>query len=233
MYTAQDEINDVDNWTEMQGHGWQVHRTFSRIFGGPVAGSFAAELDWADRNRSVYMTETRRITFYSTASRSRLFDYEVTLHASKGDLKFGDTKEGGFISVRMASSMEEQREGGGVIVNGCGGVREAEAWGKRSHWCDYSGPIGGDWYGVTLMDHPRNPRFPTYWHVRAYGLMTANCLGRQVFTGDPSNRWDMSIAAGESRTWRYRVLLHHGDAEAARIATHYEGFAYPPAVYVA
>jgi hypothetical protein len=232
IYTAQDEINGVNNWGEGSGHGWQIHRTFSRIFSGPVAGGFTAELDWADHDRTVYMTETRRITFYNTSSRTRLFDYEVSLHASEGELQIGDTKEGGFISVRMACSMEEQREGGGVIVNGCGGVREAETWGKRAHWCDYSGPIGDRWYGASLMDHPQNPRFPTYWHVRAYGLMTANCLGRHDFTGDPSNRWDMPIPAGESRTWRYRVLIHHGDAREARVPAHYDGFAYLPAVDV-
>jgi hypothetical protein len=232
IYTAQDDINGVNNWGDGPAHGWQIHRTFSRIYSGPVAGGFTAELDWADHDRNVYMTETRHITFYNTTSRARLFDYEVSLHASQGDLTIGDTKEGGFISVRMACSMEEQREGGGVIVNGCGGVREAETWGKRAHWCDYSGPIGDRWYGVTLMDHPHNPRFPTYWHVRAYGLMTANCLGRHDFTADPANRWDMSIAAGESRTWRYRVLIHHGDARAARVPVHYEDFAYRPSVDV-
>jgi hypothetical protein len=62
--------------------------------------------------------------------------------------------------------------------------------------------------------------------------MTANCFGRHHFSGDPDNRWDMPIPAGESRTWRYRVLIHHGDAERAKVGTHYQGFAYPPAVDV-
>lgn len=232
IYTAQDEIRGVNNWSEGVGHGWQIHKRFSRTFEGPVAGGFTAELDWTDHDRQVYMTETRRITFYNTPVQSRLFDYQITFHASEGDLMIGDTKEGGFLSVRVASSMEEQREGGGTIVNGCGGVREAETWGKRAHWCDYSGPVGSGWYGISLLDHPDNPRFPTYWHVRAYGLMTANCVGRHHFTGDPENRWDLPIPAGESRTWRYRVLLHHGGVESAHVPAHYEGFAYPPAVTV-
>jgi hypothetical protein len=231
IYTAQDEIRDVNNWSEGEGHGWQVHKRFSGVYSGPVAGGFASEIDWTDVDRNVYMTETRRITFYNASLRARLLDYEVTFHASHGDLLIGDTKEGGFISVRMASSMEEKR-GGGVIVNGCGGVTEAETWGKRAQWCDYSGGIGGNTYGVSLLDHPDNPRFPTYWHVRAYGLMTANPVGRHHFTGDDDNRWDLPIAAGESKTWRYRVLVHHGDAQAARVAAHYDGFAYPPAVEV-
>ena len=232
IYTAQDEIRGVNNWSEGEGHGWQIHRAFERTYSGPVAGGFTAAIDWTDRNRNVYMTETRRMTFYRTPAQARLFDYQVTLHASEGELVIGDTKEGGLISVRVASSMEEQREAGGTIVTGVGGVGEAEAWGKRAHWCDYSGPVGDGQYGISIMDHPQNPRFPTYWHVRAYGLMTANCVGRHHFTGDAENRWDLPIAAGESKTWRYRVLIHHGDAQAAQIPVHYEGFAYPPSVNV-
>lgn len=232
IYTAQDAINGVNNWGENREHGWQVHKAFKRIYGGPVAGGFTSEIDWTDRDRNVYMTETRRVTFYNTPMQARLFDYQVTFHASEGDLIIGDTKEGGFLSVRVACSMEEQREDGGMIVNGLGGVGEAETWGKRAHWCDYSGPIGGGRYGISLMDHPQNPRFPTYWHVRAYGLMTANCVGRHDFTNDPNNRWDMPITAGESRTWRYRILVHHGDARAAQVPMVYESFVYPPSVDV-
>jgi hypothetical protein len=231
IYTAQDEIREVNNWGEGEGHGWQIHKQFSRIYSGPVAGGFTSEIDWTDQDRSAYMTETRHITFYNTSLRARLLDYQVTFHASHGDLVIGDTKEGGFISVRVAPSMEEER-GGGTIVNGCGGASEAETWGKRAHWCDYSGRIGDELYGVAVLDHPLNPRFPTYWHVRAYGLMTANPVGRHHFSGDGSNRWDLPIAAGESKSWRYRVLVHHGNARAAGVPIHYEGFAYPPTVDV-
>jgi hypothetical protein len=230
IYTAQDEINGVNNWSEGEGHGWQVHKAFSGLYDGPVVGGFTEELDWTDHDRNVYMTETRRITFYNTPAQRRFFDYEIALCASEGPLIIGDTKEGGLISVRVASSMEAQRENGGTIVNGLGGIGEAETWGRRAHWCDYSGPIGDRLYGIALMDHPQNPRFPTYWHVRAYGLMTANCVGRHHFTGDPGNRWDMKIAAGETKTWRYRVLVHNGDSQAAQVPALYESFIYPPSV---
>jgi hypothetical protein len=82
------------------------------------------------------------------------------------------------------------------------------------------------------MDHTMNPRHPTYWHVRDYGLMTANCFGLHHFTGDPDNRWDLVIPAGESRTWRYRVLIHTGDATAAKVGVHYHDFVHPPTVEV-
>ncbi|NLS76456.1 MAG: hypothetical protein GXY76_04255 [Chloroflexi bacterium] len=236
IYTAQDAINGNQNWGEGEGHGWQVHKGFARTFSGPVAGGFTSKLDWTDHDKNVYMTETRRVTFYLTPQDGRIFDYEVTLHASEGALTIGDTKEGGLISARMASSIEAERENGGIIETGsggkCQGKDEQETWGKRAPWCDYSGPVADGWYGICLMDHLTNPRFPTYWHVRAYGLMTANCFGLHDFYGDPNIRGDMDIPAGESRTWRYRVMIHHGDATTSNAALHFESFNYPPSVEV-
>jgi hypothetical protein len=242
VYTAQGEVNGVDNWAEGAGHGYQVHRTFTRLYGGPAAGGFTEELAWTDADRQPNMTETRRLAFYATPRQARLFDYQVTLHASEGEVTLGDTKEGGLLSIRVASSMDAGNPDGGRIVNGCGGIQEGETWGKRAPWCDYSGPIapsGGDrddassgrlWYGVTLIDDETNPRHPTYWHVRDYGLMTANCFGVHDFRREPDRRWPLIIPAGESRTWRYRVLIHHGDADEARVDVHYHAFAHPPTI---
>ena len=112
------------------------------------------------------------------------------------------------------------------------GIGEAETWGKRAPWCDYSGPIGVDWYGICFMDHPNNPRHPTYWHVRDYGLMTANCFGVHHFTGDPENRHDLVIPAGQSRTWKFRALIHAGRGELTQLTRCYHDFANPPTVLV-
>ena len=231
IWTAHGEINGrIDNWSEGQGHGWQIHRDFSHRFSGSVAAGFTQHLDWTDAGRQVILTETRAMTFYRTSGPIRLFDYSVTLHASHGQITLADTKEAGLLSIRVAPSMDARNSHGGRIENAYGGLQEAETWGQRAPWCDYAGPIGDQWYGVCLMDHPTNPRHPTHWHVRNYGLMTANCFGLHDYTGDPTRRWDLVIPAGESRTWRYRVLIHHGDAQAAHVADHYHAFAHPPAI---
>ena len=232
IYTAQDEINGVNNWGEGSGHGYIVLKEFTRLYSGAVAGGFTAELDWTDHAKVTNMTETRRVIFFNTPRGERLFDYEVTLHASEGEVTIGDLKEGGLLSARVATTMDAGQEGGGWIENGYGGRQETETWGKRAPWCDYSGPVGDDWYGIAFMDHPDNPRHPTYWHVRNYGLMGANCFGHSYFVGKPEDRWDMVIPAGESRTWRYRGLIHRGDATTADVGIHYHDFASPPEVEV-
>jgi len=231
IYTAHGSVNGVDNWSEEPGHGRQIHRAFTRVFSGPVAGGFTEELDWVDSQGTPNMTETRRMTFYRTPTGLRLFDYAVTLHASLGQVTLGDTKEGGLISVRVATCLDATGEpDGGRFVNSVGSVLEDEAWGKRASWCDYAGPTTAGWRGVCFMDHMANPRYPTYWHVRNYGLMTANCFGLHDFTGDPAQRADLVMPAGQSLGWRWRVVVHSGDADAASLVERYQDFVHPPLI---
>ena len=228
LYTAQGEVNGIDNWGE--GDGSQIHKKFVETYVGSICGGFAEELDWVDSVGAPNMAETRRVTIYRQAPGIRLVDYDVTLHASHGKVVLGDTKEAGLLSVRVASTMDALNNEGGTITNAFGGIQEPETWGKHSPWCDYSGPVGNGCYGICMMDHPDNPRHPTPWHVRDYGLMTANCFGFRHFTGNPDNRHDLIIEAGQSQTWKYRILIHAGDARDASVSDHYLNYAFPPAV---
>ena len=78
------------------------------------------------------------------------------------------------LSVRIASSMDADADG--HIENAYGGRGETECFGKRAQWMDYAGPVDGKTVGVAVFDHPSSFRYPTYWHVRNYGLMHANCV---------------------------------------------------------
>ena len=233
IYTARDEVNGINNWGEGSGHGWINHREFSQLFSGTVVGGLTDELDWTDADRKTNMTETRRLAFYLTPAQARVFDYEVTFRASEGEVTLADTKEGGHVAVRVASSMNVTGPSeGGRIENAYGGVNQAECWGKRAPWCDYSGPRCGEWRGIAIMDHPDNPRYPTHWHVRDYGLMAVNPIALHHYKDDPSARWDLVIPAGESVRWRYRVLDLDGDAREAKVAEHWHDFVNPPQVQV-
>ena len=55
-------------------------------------------------------------------------------------------------------------------MNAEGATGEKNDWGKRSNWMDYYGEVDGEKVGVAILDNPDNPRHPTYWHARAYGL---------------------------------------------------------------
>ncbi len=230
IWTAHGDVNGVDDWTEFPTCGRIVHRGFRRLVGGPVYGEAHALNDWVSREGVKVVGEERRLTVYNTPEYARIMDFEILFKATEGDVTFGDTKEGGILSVRVASSMDVVR--GGRIENSYGGINEEETWGRRAHWCDYSGPVKGIWAGIAVFDHPENLRHPTYWHVRNYGLMTANPFGISYFTGGPKNIGNYTLKAGGTLRFRYRILIHEGDVEAGGVREAYHNYVNPPKVII-
>ena len=151
-------------------------------------------------------------------------DFEITLYASNGELTFGDTKEG-TMAVRLAETMRlKGKVGQGHIVNSAG-VRDGQTWGKRAEWCDYYGPVEGKTVGIAIFDHPKNPRHPTWWHVRDYGLFAANPFGQHDFEKLPDKTaGNLIVPAGKSVTFRYRFYLHEGDDQQAKVAERYKQY---------
>jgi hypothetical protein len=228
VWVAHGDVNGVDNWSEARGHGRTIHRSFVRCTGGPVLGDIAEVAEWVTPAGEPILEEQRRWTIYGVPDEVRLLDLESTYIAARGPVTFGDTKEGGLLSVRVATSMDAR--GGGRIENAIGSVGEAETWGRRAHWCDYSGPVKGRWTGIAIMDHPDNPLHPTHWHVRDYGLMTANPFGLSFYRPGWGERGDWTIPAGAERTFRYRLYVHRGDAAAGHVAARYHDYINPPEV---
>jgi hypothetical protein len=150
-------------------------------------------------------------------------DFEITLHASHGELTLGDTKEGS-MAIRLAPTLRLKGDvAKGHIVNSVGD-RDGETWGKRAAWCDYYGPLDGEITGVAIFDHPDNPKHPTWWHVRDYGLFAANPFGVHHFEEKPEGTGDITIADGESLTFRYRFYFHKGDEKQAKVARQYKEY---------
>ncbi len=229
-WVAWGDVNGVDHWSEEAGHGWQRHRVFDGISSGSVHGGLRAVVDWTTADGQRQLVEHRTYRFYNCPDEIRIFDMTVRMALTDGDVRFGDTKEGGICSVRVARSMDGNRDG--HFITGAGARGEDEGWGKPAPWCDYVGPVGGKTVGITIMDHPANFRHPTTWHVRDYGLMTANPFGLSAFTGDASNDGSHTWGAGETIVWRYRVAIHAGDTAQADIAGHYANFADPVEVTI-
>ena len=66
--------------------------------------------------------------------------------------------------------------------------------GETSEWVDYSGVLDGEKVGVVMMDHPGNPRHPTYWHSRGYGLHSINPFGLHDFLNDPKQDGSLTVS---------------------------------------
>jgi hypothetical protein len=230
MWSAYGELNGSDNWSEEPNHGRQAPQGEPELSSGPVFGRLSARNRWVTPGGQPQLDERRTLTVYQVGPERRLFDYEITLTATGGDVLFGDTKEGGILSFRVATSMDAKDRG--RIENSAGGVGEKECWGKAAAWCDYSGPVGEETVGIGVMDHPGNFRSPVHWHVRAYGLMTTNCFGNSAFAGDDGRRGEYTLKNGQSLTFRYRVLLHRGNATEGRVADAYAAYTQPPSTRI-
>lgn len=234
IYFTHGDVNGVDNWSEQPGHGRTRHQRFTKMEPGPVFGDLASHNLWVDKDDRPILEQAISLRFYALPGHVRLFDAAVTFHATYGDVVFGDTKEGGLLSVRVTSTMDAS--GAGRIETATGAQGESESWGRPAAWCHYSGPVqtpaGPVIAGIGVLDHPTNPRHPTHWHVRDYGLMTANPFGLSYYYKDKSRDGSLRLPAGERITFRYRVVVHEGDAAEGRIREHYAAFAYPPAVKV-
>jgi Family of unknown function (DUF6807) len=88
-------------------------------------------------------------------------------------------------------------------------------WGKRAKWVDYSAKLKGETAGVLILDHPSNPKYPTFWHARGYGLNAANPFGEHDFFSDKTRDGGITIPAAGSLTFGYRVVIHSGPADTA------------------
>jgi hypothetical protein len=229
MYVALGEVNDEDNWSEMEGHAYTECQGVTVLAEGPVFAQLLAFNHWLDSDRNKLMEEWTVITVYNMPETGRLIDWDITFVASDKGIHIGDTKESGTLSVRMNTPLHE-RDGSGLITNAYGAVTEAENWGKPSPWVDYSGELEGQKVGLAIFDSPMNLRHPTTWHVRSYGLFTANCWGYSYFTGDESTRGDYVMPVGDTLNFVYRVYVHGGDCEEAEVGEKYLDFAFPCAV---
>jgi len=231
LWVAWGDVNGSDNWSEEKGHGRQVHQGFEALESGPVFGRIAALNHWVTSDGQRVLDERRSLIFYNIPGTGRLLDLSVTFIATEGPVRFGDTKEGGIASIRVAPCMKADG-GDGVLVNSYGGTQMDETWGKRAHWCDYFGPLDGKTVGAAIFDTPGNFRYPTYWHARDYGLMTANPFGLSHFTEDPSCDGSHTIEKGAIFPFRYRFYVHAGDTKQADVAGKFLDYVAPPTVAI-
>lgn len=222
-------INGVDFWAD--GKGKIVHDKFVEVSSGPEVGVIVAQNKYVAPDGKVVCTDTRTHRFHNTPD-GQIMDFEVAIHASQGQVTMGDTKEGS-MAIRLNPTMQltptkAMRARGetakGHIVNS-EGVTDGNTWGKRAAWCDYYGPVNGEIVGVAIFDHPSNPRHPTWWHVRDYGLFAVNPFGIHDFEKKPAGTGDLVIPAGQTVTFKYRFYFHKGDEKQGKVADRYAEYA--------
>src|SRR6266404_3553383 len=104
LWFTHGQVNGHDFWSEEKNHGKIVHDSFTEIKSGK-AGVIKSRDKWVAADGKLICTDDRTFRVYAPVQPSeRIFDFEVTLHASEGELTLGDTKEG-TMAIRLAETM--------------------------------------------------------------------------------------------------------------------------------
>ena len=211
VWLTHGDVNGTDFWIDDEGNG-RIRQTAGKAWTENGCVVIETENDWRDPQGKRLLSDTRRVTVQNVSGR-RVLDFDFLLKATDGDVNFGDTKEGSF-GIRVAGTMKVDAKLGGVITN-AESKNNKDAWGKKSAWVDYSGPVDEQVVGVTIHDHPSSFGYPCRWHVRTYGLFAANPFGVHHFIGGKKTD-GVVLPQGESMRLSYRMVLHDGPLDVAQ-----------------
>jgi hypothetical protein len=220
LWFSHGDVNGIDFWTEGRGKGTVKHEEFVDVKGGKT-GLIVARNSWMGPDGKKVLEDARTLTFAADEN-SRWIDFDISLKATVGKVKFGDTKEGTF-GLRVPDTMRVDAKKGGRIVNSKGQVDDA-AWGMPAEWVDYSGPVDDETLGIAIFNRPDSFRFPTNWHVRTYGLFAANPFGQREFPNGAGKDGSFTLEKDEKIAFNYRVFLHVGDEKNGKVADAYAAF---------
>lgn len=199
-----------------------VHTDFIEVSADEKRAVIRANNDYCDSSGKQLMADQRSMIFRMMGDQL-VIDFDITLLAKYGDVELQDKKDAG-LNVRVPTSMS-LTHGTGHIVNSVGD-RDAKTWSKEAQWVDYHGQVDGEHLGIALLNHPSSFRHPTRWHVREYGLFTANAFGpKSLDPSEPSGKF--TLKSGQSVHLRHRIIFHRGDQVEAGIAAAYQTYAAP------
>jgi len=246
-------VNGLDFWNNSDAipakdapkMGTIVHRKVLRATSGADQGSLVVETAWMTPDNRQLLVEVTAFVFRGGAD-SRTIDRITTLTALGEKVVFKDSKEA-FLGMRLTRALEQPADKPEVFTDASGkatavpvmdntGVtgkyvssegKEGDAvWSTRGKWTMLGGTINGEPVTVAILDHPSNPGYPTHWHARGYGLFAANPLGDKEL--NEPKPFDYTLQAGQSVTFRYRVLVLNATPSRDRIERESNAFARAP-----
>lgn len=174
------------------------------------AVSFQLKNQWCrSQDATVLLVETTRFRFRRVEG-GYLLEWETKLEAEDSDATFGEQEEMG-LGIRMASSLAVDKGLGARMLDSQGRRNGKEIWGNKVEWCDYAGPIGNQWCGITVLVDSKNGR-ECRCHARDYGFMALNPFSTHVFTGgEPS---PFVLHKGQTVALRFGLYVHQSEKEA-------------------
>ncbi len=232
-----ENVNGLDFWNNSTAIAPERKHLYGSIRHQKILSSQAepdkAELvtlsHWVDPGGKVLVEETTRFVFTRQGT-ALIIDRGCTLKAVVDEVLFKDVKDG-MLGLRVTREMEMPSTQEDKFVDAHGnitavkkldnanvtgmyvnreGIKGDDAWSKRSRWTCLNGKKDGESISIAMIDHPGNPGYPTYWHVRGYGLFAANPLGQKVFSGG-KEELNFKLLKDQSADFKYRVIIQEGN----------------------
>lgn len=213
MWFGHVDVNGVDFWSVKPGAGRQVADGVPAVQVVSNVVILLASNRWQSAAGVDLARDVRVLRFGILPGGERFIDVSVTVSGTVGDLVFKDEKDG-CMGIRLRDDFNFKKPDS--TARNSAGDNKATIWGKRAKWVQYEAVVSGGWHGVLAFDHPANPGFPTRWHARDYGLLSANPYGEKVFDPKSEKAGGYTISAGQSATWRYRFVFYSGRKDSAQ-----------------
>lgn len=250
MWFNYGDVNGLDFWNNSDAikleqrnkYGAIRHVKIKRAMSGKTRGELEVEMEWVAPDGKVLLREDTTFVFHAGAN-LRAIDRITKLTALDEAVSFRDNKEG-VLGIRVARQLEQPSDKPEIFTDASGkatavpkldntGVngnyRSSEGktgdavWGTRGKWTMLTGKIAEEKITLAILDHPKNPGYPTYWHARGYGLFAANPLG-QAALSNGKDKLNFALAAKQSVTFKHRVLILSGDTTPENLETQYQRF---------
>jgi len=227
------DVNGLDFWnnseaikpSERDKFGTIVHKSIKRTAGGKDRGELEVVMEWITPTGKALLREETTFVFHA-AKGMRSIDRITKLTALDEPVLFKDNKEG-VIGLRVTRALEQpatrpevftdasgkatpvpvlNNEGVTGLYHSSEGKTGDDVWGTRGKWTALSGKISQEDVTILMLDNPRNPGFPTYWHARGYGLFAANTLGQKALSNG-KDELNYKLEPKQSGIFRYRILI--------------------------
>ena len=247
------DVNGLDFWNNSSAipedkkdhYGTIKLKDIAKTSSGNEKGELVTISEWLAPDGRVLIDENTTFEFsVDTANNSYFIDRITRLTAKDTTVSFDDNKEG-MIAVRVTRALELPSDKPAVFSDASGkatdvpemnnegvngdylsseGLTGGDVWGTRAKWVKLYSTINDEPVSITILDHPDNIGYPTYWHARGYGLFAANPLGQKVFS-EGENELNYKLNPEESVTFHHRIIIHSGsELEEQNINEQYDIF---------
>lgn len=241
MWFNYGDVNGLDFWNNSYAikpedkpkFGSIRHQNVLKAEGGKNKGTLVVEANWVDNTGNVLLKEQTTFVFSGDATK-RIIERTSTLTAQNKKVTMTDNKEG-VLGIRVTRELEIPSDKPEIYTDAQGnptkvavlnnegvtgnfltseGKTGNDVWGTRGKWCMMYGTKNGEPVSITIVDHPANLGYPTYWHARGYGLFAANTLGQEALSGG-KEKLNFSLDPAKSVTFRYKILISNGTTPTA------------------